>query len=60
MFQIASSKINQSLLQRKKLPVFNLKFTETFQDDISLFESDVWKIDLDLKFEIGSEIDKLK
>ena len=46
MFQIASSKVNQSLLQRKKLPVFNLQFTETFhddmgQDDISLFESDV-------------------
>ena len=30
MFQIASSKVNQNLLQRKKLPVFNLQFTENF------------------------------
>ena len=30
MFQIASSKINQNLMQRKKNPVFNLQFTETF------------------------------
>ena len=31
MFQIASSKINQNLLQRKKNAVFNLQFTETFE-----------------------------
>ena len=31
MFQIASSKVNQNLLQRKKNPVFNLQFTETFE-----------------------------
>ena len=31
MFQIASSKVNQSLLQRKKNPVFNLQFTEPFE-----------------------------
>ena len=30
MFQIASSKVNQNLLQRKKNPVFNLQFTEPF------------------------------
>ena len=37
MFQIASSKVNQSLMQRKKNPVFNLQFTEPFenQDDIN-------------------------
>ena len=35
MFQIASSRVNQNLLQRKKNPVFNLQFTEAFdgQDD---------------------------
>jgi len=32
MFQIASSKVNQSLLQRKKSPVFNLQFTEPFNE----------------------------
>ena len=31
MFQIASSKVNQNLLQRKKNPVFNLQFTEPFE-----------------------------
>lgn len=31
MFQIASSRVNQNLLQRKKNPVFNLQFTETFE-----------------------------
>ena len=31
MFQIASSKVNQHLLARKKSPVFNLQFTETFE-----------------------------
>ena len=30
MFQIASSRVNQNLLQRKKQPVFNLQFTEAF------------------------------
>lgn len=30
MFQIASSKVNQNLLARKKNPVFNLQFMETF------------------------------
>ena len=53
MFQIASSKVNQNLLQRKKNPVFNLQFMETFdgqeedldkgpQEDYgSILESDV-------------------
>ena len=31
MFQIASSRVNQSLLSRKKAPVFNLQFTEAFE-----------------------------
>ena len=30
MFQIASSKVNQNLLHRKKNPVFNLQFTDAF------------------------------
>ena len=30
MFQIASSRVNQNLLLRKKQPVFNLQFTEAF------------------------------
>jgi len=30
MFQIAGSKVNQMLMERKKDPVFNLQFTETF------------------------------
>ena len=30
MFQIASSRVNQNLLMRKKQPVFNLQFTEAF------------------------------
>jgi hypothetical protein len=30
MFQIAASKANQSLINKNKDPVFNLKFTETF------------------------------
>lgn len=34
MFQIASSKVNQNLLQRKKNPVFNLQFTETFESQV--------------------------
>ena len=32
MFQIASSKVNQNLLQRKKSPVFNLQFTDAYND----------------------------
>ena len=31
MFQIASSRVNQNLLLRKKQPVFNLQFTEAFE-----------------------------
>jgi len=31
MFQIASSKVNQNLLARKKLPVFNLQFMEALR-----------------------------
>ena len=34
MFQIASSKVNQNLMQRKKNPVFNLQFTETFDGQV--------------------------
>ena len=46
MFQIASSKVNQNLLQRKKNPVFNLQFTETFegQDDNHAAESELEEI----------------
>ena len=46
MFQIASSKVNQNLLQRKKNPVFNLQFTETFeaQDDNNHAESELDEI----------------
>ena len=34
MFQIASSKVNQSLLQRKKKPVITLHFTEKVNSGI--------------------------
>lgn len=30
MFQIASNKVNQNLMYRKKQPIFNLQFQETF------------------------------
>ena len=51
MFQIASSKINQNLMQRKKNPVFNLQFTETFESKSN--EDDEQHIDLvdDIKSE---------
>ena len=30
MFQLAAARTNQSLVQKNKEPVFDLKFTETF------------------------------
>ena len=47
MFQIASSKVNQNLMQRKKNPVFNLQFTETFDQNQDQGESSQIKIDDD-------------
>ena len=45
MFQIASSRVNQNLLQRKKNPVFNLQFTETFEgQDQEKAQSDIDEI----------------
>ena len=32
MFQIASSRVNQNLLQRKKQAVFDLQFTDAFAE----------------------------
>ena len=50
MFQIATSKINQNLVSRKKKPVFNLKFQETFEnhpeDQISIDEGEDVKSEL--------------
>ena len=45
MFQIASSKINQNLQQRKKTPIFNLQFTETFDNNPN--NEDPNEVDLD-------------
>ena len=54
MFQIASSRVNQNLLQRKKNPIFNLQFTETFEgqeEDSKQTEDD------DLASIMGSDMD---
>ena len=56
MFQIASSKINQNLMQRKKNPVFNLQFTETFESKSNEDEEQ----HIDLVDDIKSEQNKDK
>lgn len=41
MFQIASAKVNQNLMSRKKEPVFNLQFNETFEENPKQSEIDM-------------------
>ena len=67
MFQIASSRVNQNLLQRKKAPVFNLQFTENFEgqdaekeasemgDLASVFGSDLNASKDDMNHDSGSK-----
>ena len=57
MFQIASSRVNQNLLQRKKLPVFNLQFTENFEGQDG--EKEISEMD-ELASVFGSEVNASK
>ena len=54
MFQIASSKVNQNLLQRKKNPVFNLQFTEQIENN-TLSQSQVQDLK-DFADEVDAEL----